>query len=111
MTNHTRKKIQSVGTPNFRMRCHIEIGRTTLPVSGDKVTLTLSHANKVLLSHLSWFAGTRIRATKAPDIVRPFHFRIQKLFLPDLVNPSIRDRKSTRLNSSHMPKSRMPSSA
>ena len=35
----------------------------------------------------------------------------EKWFFELLVNLRKRDRKSTRLNSSHMPKSRMPSSA
>ena len=43
------------------MWCHIKIGRASLPISGNKLNLTLSHANKTLmLSHLSWFAGTRV---------------------------------------------------
>ena len=80
----------STGTPNLRMRCHITIGRATLPISGDKLSLTyltLSHAKKTLLSHLSWFAGTRIRATLSG---RPVHFRRQQLLLPNSVNPRIR---------------------
>ena len=88
--NYTEKKIQSTGIPNLRMRCHIKIGRATLPISGDKLTLTLSHANKTLLSHLSWFAGTWIRATKSSGTRRPVHFRRQQLFLPNSVNPRIR---------------------
>ena len=31
--------------------------------------------------------------------------------IPDFIHQVVEDRKSTRLNSSHMPKSRMPSSA
>ena len=45
------------------------------------------------------------------DFIQPVDERNKELKVDYLLGVSIRDRKSTRLNSSHASKSRMPSSA
>ena len=45
-----RKKIQSPGTPNLRMRCHIKLGRATLSISGDTNPHVISRKQNTALA-------------------------------------------------------------
>ena len=54
--------------------------------------------------------GDRVQTDKALDLVTKYKFNATKIQANDNFN-KIPDRKSTRLNSSHIQKSRMPSSA
>ena len=67
------------------MRRHTKIERATIPISGDKPRV-LYRANKTLLFHLSWCAGTRIRTTRSPHAGRRVYFRRRHIFLPNSVN-------------------------
>ena len=65
---------------------------------------------KVMLDFdLAELYGTETRLLKRA--VRRNMERFPDDFMFELTNEEAKDRKSTRLNSSHMPKSRMPSSA
>ena len=64
-----------------------------------------------------WFGAVSVNGLAPLDVLRTVwpqrlpNATVVFIAGPNMANPSARDRKSTRLNSSHLPTSRMPSSA